>query len=167
MTPILAYAQAPAGVGLRTALWFGHVTGIRSAVLLSAKSSDAVLSGRGKGTALSGEAGRIVLADAASSPGSVAVPSQVIGNDPAIGNDTVSRDYLRSARADLVAGRTVAAQQSLALAQRRALDQAAVSGRTATPNTGLFIARIIDARQALEHGDSHYAIALIDVALLH
>jgi hypothetical protein len=166
MTPILAYAQAPAGVGLRTALWFGHVTGIRSAVLLSAKSSDAVLSGRGKGTALSGEAGRIVLADAAS-PGSVAVPSQVIGNDPAIGNDTVSRDYLRSARADLVAGRTVAAQQSLALAQRRALDQAAVSGRTATPNTGLFIARIIDARQALEHGDSHYAIALIDVALLH
>ena len=166
MTPILAYAQAPAGVGLRTALWFGHVTGIRSAVLLSAKSSDAVLSGRGKGTALSGEAGRIVLADAAS-PGSVAVPSQVIGDDPAIGNDTVSRDYLRSARADLVAGRTVAAQQSLALAQRRALDQAAVSGRTATPNTGLFIARIIDARQALERGDSHYAIALIDVALLH
>lgn len=154
---MVAFAQMPGGGGARMAVRSGQMIGVDYAVTASARSND---------TARSGEARSIVLADAVS-PSARPVPSHVIGDDPAIGNDTVSRDYLRAARADLIAGRTGEAQQSLELAQWRALDQAAVPGRTATPNTGVFIARIIDARRALEHGDSYYAVALIDVALMH
>jgi hypothetical protein len=104
-----------------------------------------------------------VLAVAAATPPAIssAVPSA------ALGNDTMSRDYLRTARAALVAGHAGEATQSLELAQRRAIDQASVPGQVATPNTSVFIARIIDARRALENGDSRYAIVLIDVALVH
>jgi hypothetical protein len=189
MPAILASAQAPNGLAGRMALRPGHIIDVGYSATLSAKSGANVLVGKTNGPILrdglpilrdglidiglsanhgvgSGQASHIVLADAAA-PGPPTAPPLAIGDDPAIGNDTMSRDYLRAARADLVAGRTGEAQQSLKLAQRRALDQAALPGRTASPNTGLFIARIIDARHALETGNSHYAISLIDVALLH
>jgi hypothetical protein len=146
-TSTLALAQAPDG-GRAQLAQYGHM----------AQSGHAMRVG--DGLRQSDNASDIVLADAAPTITST-TPS------PAIGNDTVSRDYLRTARAALLAGRAGEAKQSLEMAQRRALDQASVPGQTASPNTGVFIARIIDARRALEKGDGPYAIILIDVALVH
>jgi hypothetical protein len=86
---------------------------------------------------------------------------------PSLTNDAMSRDYLRAARVALVAGHTGEAQQSLEMAETRALDRPVVLGQATTPNASLYIARIADARRALGKGDSRYAITLIDVALLH
>jgi hypothetical protein len=93
-------------------------------------------------------------------------PSPILAS-PALGNDAMSRDYLRAARAALVAGNTGEAQQSLEMAETRALGRPVVLGQANTPNASLYIARIADARSALGKGDSRYAISLIDVALLH
>lgn len=93
-----------------------------------------------------------------------AVPAQA---SPAIGNDAMSRDYLRAARVALLAGHTVEAGQSLALAESSAPGRPVAVGVVTMPNSSLYLARISDARRALGNGDSRYAISLIDVALLH
>ena len=77
----------------------------------------------------------------------------------ALGENAGTREYLTEARASLVAGRTGQAQQSLEMAETRALDRA---------NSGVpaeVINQIRQARQALGAGDRASAIALIDRAL--
>ena len=75
-----------------------------------------------------------------------------------LGENAGPRDYLTDARKSLVAGRTGQAQQSLEMAETRALD------RPNGPPSEL-ITRIRNARQALGAGDRAGAIALIDLAL--
>jgi hypothetical protein len=142
MTSMVALAQVPADPGTATATRAGHAIGV------------------GDGSPQSDTAGNIGPA------GSAATVAPTLPS-PAIGNDAMSRDYLRTARAALVAGRTGEAQQSLEMAETRALDRTVVLGRTNTPSSSVYIARIGDARRALGNGESHYAIVLIDVALLH
>ena len=83
----------------------------------------------------------------------------------AIGEDATANDYLRSARASLVAGRTGQAQQSLEMAQTRALDRSVVPNQASVPDDSLLVSRIYDARRALGEHDNVHAIQLIDLAL--
>ena len=82
-----------------------------------------------------------------------------------IGEDASSAHYLRAARASLVAGHTGQAQQSLEMAETRALDRSVAQGQTDTPSDSLLVSRIRDARHALGGGNRANAIALIDQAL--
>jgi len=84
---------------------------------------------------------------------------------PALGADATTQDYLRAARAALTAGRTGQAQQSLEMAETRALDRSVAQGQTNTPSDSQLVARIRDARHALGSGDRTHAIQLIDLAL--
>jgi hypothetical protein len=142
MTSVGAFAQAPADPGSATPTRPGQAIGVGDALPRSDNASN------------------IGPADTTSTIAPT-LPS------PAIGNDAMSRDYLRTARAALVAGHTGEAQQSLEMAETRALDRTVVLGHANTPSSSVYIARISDARRALGSGDSHYAIVLIDVALLH
>jgi hypothetical protein len=83
----------------------------------------------------------------------------------AVGWDAASREYLRSARTSLVAGRTGQAQQSLEMAETRALDRSVQQGQTDAPSHSQFVSRIRDARHALGGGDRTRAVQLIDLAL--
>jgi hypothetical protein len=83
----------------------------------------------------------------------------------AVGWDAASRQYLRSARASLVAGRTGQAQQSLEMAETRALDRSVQQGQTDTPSHSQFVSRVRDARHASGGGDRTRAVQLIDLAL--
>ena len=74
-------------------------------------------------------------------------------------------DYLRAARASLVAGRTGQAQQSLEMAETRALDRSVSQDQATAPVSSGFISQISDARHALGDGNSAHAIELIDLAL--
>ncbi len=82
-----------------------------------------------------------------------------------IGEDAASRDYLKAARASLVAGHTGQAQQSLEMAETRALDRSVAQGQTDTPSQSPLVSQIRDARHLLGGGDNMHAIQLIDLAL--
>jgi len=142
MTSMVALAQVPVDPGTATATQSGQAIGA------------------GDSSPRSDKASNIGPADTTS----IIAPTLP---SPAIGNDAMSRDYLRTARAALVAGHTGEAQESLEMAETRALDRTIVLGRANIPSSSVYIARISDARRALGNGDSHYAIVLIDVALLH
>jgi hypothetical protein len=73
-----------------------------------------------------------------------------------LGENAQTSEYLTAARASLVAGRTGEAQQSLEMAETRALQR---------PNGAALAARIHDALQALGAGNKAGAISLIDMAL--
>ncbi len=81
------------------------------------------------------------------------------------GDDAAIRDYLRAARESLTAGRTGEAQQSLEMAETRALTRVVPAEEAAMPAGSSLISRIKNARMALGHGDRSQAIALIDMAL--
>jgi hypothetical protein len=81
------------------------------------------------------------------------------------GDSATPRDYLQAARASLVAGRTGQAQQSLEMAETRALDRSVVQGQTSTPSDNQLVSRIQDARHALGQGNKSHTIQLIDLAL--
>ena len=83
----------------------------------------------------------------------------------AIGENGGSRRYLKSARTSLVGGRTGQAQQSLEMAETRALDRSVPEGQTAVANNSQFVSHIRDARHALGRGDRQQAIQFIDLAL--
>ena len=68
-------------------------------------------------------------------------------------------------RASLAAGRTGQAQQSLEMAETRALDRSVAQGQTNTPSDSQLVSRIRDARGALGGGDRARAMQLIDLAL--
>jgi len=138
MTAMSALAQAPVmdpATGARP----GHVPGVGESLPLSDKASN------------------IVPADTRSTIAPTLPAS-------AVGENAGPYDYLRAARASLVAGRTGQAQQSLEMAETRALDRSVAQGQVAPVSSG-FISQIGDARRALGEGDSNHAIALIDIAL--
>jgi hypothetical protein len=83
----------------------------------------------------------------------------------AIGDDATTRDYLRSARASLVAGHTGQAQQSLEMAETRVLSRSVPQGQVDVPSNSRLVSEIRDARRALGDNDSAHAIQIIDVAL--
>lgn len=85
----------------------------------------------------------------------------------AVGDHAATDEYLRAARMALVAGRTGQAQQSLEMAETRALDRAVPLGQTNTPSASTVVAQIRDARLALGHGDRSAALAIIDRALVN
>ncbi len=84
---------------------------------------------------------------------------------PDIGPDAPIRDYLRSARAALVAGETGKAQQSLEMAATRSLNRAEPSALPNMPTNSAMANQIRDALQSLGSGDRPGTIRLIDIAL--
>jgi hypothetical protein len=146
--PAFALAQSPPGAGPdpATGARAGHLPGIGDSLPRSDKASN------------------IAATDTRSTIAPTLPPS-------GIGEDATTHDYLRAARASLVAGRTGQAQQSLEMAETRALDrtlapgQTIAPGQTGVPSDSQLVFRIRDARRALGDGDSSHAIALVDLAL--
>jgi hypothetical protein len=107
------------------------------------------------------------LSDKASNVGPVDTRSTIAPTlpSPAIGETASTQDYLKAARAALVAGHTGQAQQSLESAETRALDRAVAPGQTNAPSDSQLVVRIRDARHALGSGDRAHAIQFIDLAM--
>lgn len=84
---------------------------------------------------------------------------------PAIGMDGTTQDYLRAARASLVAGRTGQAQEALEMAQTRSLDRSVVPSAAGTPSENRIVVQIAQALQALGNRDRDRALQIIDGAL--
>ena len=83
-----------------------------------------------------------------------------------LGPDRSPQDYLREARANLVAtGHTGQAQEAMEMAETRALDRSVRPDRASTPDASRLVQQIHDARMALGHADIAGAIRLIDMAL--
>lgn len=135
-----AMAQAPSSQDPVTGARPGHTAGIGDSLPRSTRASN------------------IGTADTRSAIAPTLPPSTV-------GDNAATHDYLRAARAALVAGRTGQAQQSLEMAETRALDRSVPQGQTNTASDSQFVSRIHDARQALGTGNSAQAIKLIDLAL--
>ena len=79
--------------------------------------------------------------------------------------NATAQDYLRAARASLVAGQTGATQQSLEMAETRALDRSVPIDLTNAPGSNGLISQIREARDALAAGNNQHAIQMIDMAL--
>jgi hypothetical protein len=135
-----ALAQAPSSLNPATGARPGHQPGV------------------GDSLPLSNNASNIVPGDTRSTI------APTLPASPA-GDSATPHDYLRAARASLVAGRTGQAQQSLEMAETRALDRSVAQGQTNTPSDSQLVAKIRDARRALGSGDRPHAIQLIDLAL--
>jgi len=140
MGALQALAQAPSGLDPATGARAGHEPGV------------------GVSLPLSNNASNIGPADthftiAPTLPASSA------------GDSATTRDYLQAARASLVAGRSGQAQQSLEMAETRALDRSVPQGQTNAPSDSQMVSRIQDARHALSGGDTAHAIQFIDLAL--
>lgn len=84
---------------------------------------------------------------------------------PDVGADATPAEYLRAARAALVAGRSGEAQQALEMAETRALDGVIPVDLASAPSTSALVAHMHDARRALGNRDNSAAIAQIDLAL--
>lgn len=140
MIALPALAQAPSGTNPATGARPGHEPGTGESLPLSNKASN------------------IAPTDTRSNIAPT-LPQ------PAIGDNATTGDYLKAARAALVAGRTGQAQQSLEMAETRALDRSVAQDQTNTPSDSQLVARISDARHALGSGDRTHAIQLIDLAL--
>jgi hypothetical protein len=140
MTAMPALAQMPSGADPATGARPGHQIGIGTSLPLSNNASNI---------------------DSADTRSNIAptLPS------PTVGDSGASHDYLRAARASLVGGRTGQAQQSLEMAETRALDRWVPAGQTTVASDSQFVSRIRDARHALAGGDRSRAIQLIDLAL--
>ena len=140
MTSLAALAQAPSRLDPTTGARPGHEVGVGDSLPRSDKASN------------------IVPADTRSNIAPTLPAS-------AAGENAATRQYLRAARTSLVAGRTGQAQQSLEMAETRALDRSVAQGQTNAPSDSLLVSRIRDARHALGSGDKSQAIQLIDLAL--
>lgn len=140
LTAMPAMAQMPAGADPATGARPGHQIGVGELLPLSNNASNI---------------------DAADTRSTIAPTLPA----PAIGDNGASHDYLRSARASLAGGRTGQAQQSLEMAETRALDRWVPAGQTTVTDDSQLVSRIRDARHALAGGDRARAIQLIDLAL--
>jgi hypothetical protein len=140
MTTLQALAQTPSNVDPATGARPGHQPGVGQSLPLS---------------------------NHASNIGPTDTKSTIAPTLPAssAGSTATTSDYLRAARASLVAGRTGQAQQSLEMAETRALDRSVAQDQTSTPSDSRLVAEIRDARHALGNGDSPHAIQIIDLAL--
>ncbi|MBN8890886.1 MAG: hypothetical protein ABS99_02690 [Acetobacteraceae bacterium SCN 69-10] len=133
-------AQVPAGTDPATGARPGNVIGSGNSLPLSDKASNIT-------------------------PGNTS--STIAPNLPAppLGDGATPRDYLRSARVSLAAGRTGQAQQALEMAETRLLDRSVPQGTAGDPNDSQLVRQIAEARRALASGDSAQAIQVIDGAL--
>jgi hypothetical protein len=84
---------------------------------------------------------------------------------PVLAQSATSADLLRAARAAVVAGRSGEAQESLEMAETRALDRSVPQGETFAPNDSKLVSLIRDALRALGGRDKALTIAAIDRAL--
>jgi len=140
LTAISALAQAPPMVDSATGARPGHEPGVGISLPMSTNASNI-----GPRDTRSSIAPTLPDADASESA------------------DTM--EFLRAARVALVAGRTGQAQQSLEMAETRALDRSVPQGQTNTPTASPFVAHIRGARLALSNHDNDKAIQLVDEAL--
>jgi hypothetical protein len=140
MTAIPAFAQTPAGADLGTGARPGHQPGDGSSLPKSNNSSNIAPAGTRAGIAPT-------------------LPPSPIGENAS------SFDYLRSARGSLAAGRTGQAQESLEMAETRALDRSVVQGLGSMPSDSKLVAQIHSALEALGTGNTARAIQIIDQAL--
>jgi hypothetical protein len=140
ITAMSALAQTPAVTNPATGARPGHEVGVGASLPRSDKASN------------------IVPTDKRSNIAPTLPPST-------IGAGAAPRDYLKAARASLVAGRTGQAQQTLEMAETRALDRSVPQGQTDAPSDSQLVSRIRDALHALDGGDSTHAIQIIDLAL--
>ena len=140
MSAAIALAQAPSGLDPATGARPGHEPGV------------------GVSLPLSNHASNITAGDTRSVIAPTLPPSSA-------GPNATPEDYLRAARASLVAGQTGATQQSLEMAETRALDRSVPIGQTGDPGSNKLVSEIRNARDALAAGDSQHAIQLIDMAL--
>ena len=140
VTGISALAQAPSALEQATGARPGHEPGVGDSLPRSDKASN-------------------IESRPTRSNISPTLPASSVGT-----NATV-QDYLMAARAALVAGHTGQGQQSLEMAETRALDRSVVHGQESVPDDSSFVARIGKALRSLGDGDSKRAIALIDLAL--
>jgi hypothetical protein len=137
---VQALAQAPSGLDPATGARPGHQVGVGDSLPRSDKASN-------------------IESSDTRSPIAPTLPVS------AIGDDATTRDYLRSARASLVAGRTGQAQQSLEMAETRVLSRSVPQGQVGVPSDSRLVSEIRDARRALGDNNSAHAIQIIDVAL--
>lgn len=137
---VSALAQAPAVMDPVTGARPGHELGVGESLPRSDKVSN------------------IVPSDTRSNIAPTLPPS-------AVGENAAIHDYLRAARAALGADLTGQAQQSLEMAETRALDRAVPHGQTSVPNDSQLVTRIRAARHALGRGDSVQAVQFIELAL--
>jgi hypothetical protein len=79
--------------------------------------------------------------------------------------NAVMHDFLRAARASLVAGHTGAARQSLEMAETRSLGGGVDATQASTPGGSARVTRIRDALHALGSGGNSDAMQIIDLAL--
>lgn len=135
-----ALAQTPSGLDPTTGARAGHEVGI------------------GDSLPRSNNASNITASDTRSTIAPTLPPSSM-------GENAATHDYLRAARASLVAGQTGKAQQSLEMAETRALDRSVPQDQMSTPSDSEMVSRIRDARHALGGGNTEHAIQLIDLAL--
>ncbi|MDR3440540.1 hypothetical protein [Telmatospirillum sp.] len=84
---------------------------------------------------------------------------------PSIGWDGSSLDYLKSARTSLAAGHTGQAQQSLEMAETRALDRSVPQDQTNARSDDKLVLQVASALQALGNGQRQEALKIIDAAL--
>jgi len=84
---------------------------------------------------------------------------------PPVGPDAGADAYLQAAQNALSRGRTGEAQQSLEMAETRALGGSIPQGAATIPGDTSRVTRIHDALQALGEGDRQKAVQLIQLAL--
>jgi hypothetical protein len=140
MTSLSALAQTPSSIDPTTGTRPGHAVGVGDSLPHSNKASNIVPSDT-----------RSVIAPT--------LPQSAAGNDAA------TRDYLKAARASLIAGHSGQAQQSLEMAETRTLNRSVEQGQTGTASQSTLVSQIRDARHALGNRDSTHAIQFIDLAL--
>jgi hypothetical protein len=99
--------------------------------------------------------------DKAGNINSATTSSELAPNLPAPPVDSFA-GLLATARADLVANHTGAAQEALERAETRALDRSIPVGTERVPDQAAEVAAIARARDALAAGDLRGAIAIID-----
>jgi hypothetical protein len=140
MSTVIALAQSPSGLDPATGARPGHEPGVGTSLPLSNNASN------------------ITSADTRSVIAPTLPPTS-------IGPNATAQDYLRAARASLVAGQTGATQQSLEMAETRALDRSVPINLTNAPGSNGLISQIREARDALAAGNNQHAIQMIDMAL--
>lgn len=140
LSAAIALAQSPSSLDPATGARPGHEPGVGTSLPLSNNASN------------------ITPTDTSSVIAPTLPPSS-------IGTNATALDYLRAARASLVAGQTGETQQSLEMAETRALDRSVPMDLTNAPGSSGLISQIRDARDALAAGNSQHAIQIIDMAL--
>jgi hypothetical protein len=114
--------------------------------------------GTGMSLPMSDQAGNITSQDTTSTI-AARLPAPPVGDDAAI------HDYLLAARNALAAGRTGEAQESLEMAETRALDRSVPLFQTSVPSDDPVVARIAQVLHTLGAGDRLEAMRLLEQAI--